>query len=98
MPRAGYKPFTAYEEAMGWKNAKRMSRICFAFFVAAYGFKLMIAYNQFSTLQDVQTMNTDFNNRESTKNLDEMLMRVREKEDLRAEAFRRRVDVPAMPR
>lgn len=45
MPRAYYRPFTAYEEAVGFKGAKRNAHIFCGIFFAGLLFKVILAYH-----------------------------------------------------
>lgn len=45
MPRAYYRPFTAYEEAVGFKGAKRNAHIFCGIFFAGLLFKIILAYH-----------------------------------------------------
>lgn len=45
MPRAYYRPFTAYEEVVGFKGAKRNAHIFCGLFLAGICFKVLLAFN-----------------------------------------------------
>lgn len=45
MPRAHYRPFTAYEEAVGFRGAKRNAHIFIGLFFAGIIFKVLLTYN-----------------------------------------------------
>lgn len=47
MPRAYYRPFTAYEEAVGFKGARRNAYLCCAFLFGGLLFKvaMMLRYS-----------------------------------------------------
>lgn len=44
MPRAYYRPFTAYEEALGFKAVKRNAYVFCALFFSGILLKLLLAY------------------------------------------------------
>lgn len=56
MPRAYYKPFTAYEELVGFQNAKRNAFICCGLFFGGIVFKcvLMLNYSPVSSYGSAQ--------------------------------------------
>ncbi|ESL10902.1 hypothetical protein TRSC58_01357 [Trypanosoma rangeli SC58] len=51
MPRAYYKPFTVYEEVVGFHGTRRNAYLCCAFFFAGLLFKVCVL-SRYSTASD----------------------------------------------
>ncbi|CBH16194.1 uncharacterized protein TEOVI_000323600 [Trypanosoma equiperdum] len=51
MPRAYYKPFTVYEEVVGFHGARRNAYICCAILFGGLLFKILVL-SQYSTVTD----------------------------------------------
>ncbi|EPY31103.1 hypothetical protein STCU_03621 [Strigomonas culicis] len=97
MPRAYYKPFTAYEEAVGYHGAKRNAYFFLALFFGGLLFKCVLL-NNYSTvmnpdLEGRSPLEADPRYRAAMDRREELLQDIASKEAMRR-AIRRQLPPP----